>query len=80
VFVGDLHHAYEAADVRLRRQMNQALFVRILVSDDGEVAGQLRPPFELLLEATGTADDGLVYQRSGAEAPRGPHSGPPRFE
>jgi len=75
-FVGNLHKAYEEADARLRRQMNQALFVRILVSDEGEVARQLRPPFELLLEATGTTDDGLIQHRRGVEAARGPHYGP----
>jgi site-specific DNA recombinase len=75
-FVGNLHHAYAEADPKVRRQMNQALFVRILVSDDGEVAGELRPPFDRLFWVTRTADDGLLYRRQVPERPRGPVTGP----
>lgn len=31
-----------------------------LISDDGEIIGELRAPFQLLLEASGTADNGIV--------------------
>lgn len=56
--------------------MNQALFTRILVSDDGEVAGELGAPFDLPFRATGNADAGLVNRRQVQERPRGPLTGP----
>jgi hypothetical protein len=51
--------------------MNQALFVRVLVSED-EIAGKLRPPFPLLFQAIGSPPDGLVHLVKGSERPRGP--------
>jgi site-specific DNA recombinase len=75
-FVGTLASAYAEAPPKVRRQMNQALFTRILVSDDGEVAGELRPPFQLILQATGTTETGLVHYHEGAEVTRGPGTGP----
>ena len=73
-FVGNLHAAYIEADHRTRRQINQALFERFLVSDDGTVTGRLRGPFDLLLQASGTADrDGVVHLGpEPIEKPRGP--------
>jgi site-specific DNA recombinase len=62
-FIGTLDLAYAEAPAKVRRQMNQALFSRILVSDDGEVAGELRPPFQLILQATGTSETGLIEYR-----------------
>ena len=56
--------------------MNQALFSRIFVSDDGEVAGELRPLFQLILQATGTSETGLIEYLAGAETKRGPVADP----
>lgn len=55
--------------------INQALFERFLITDNGEIVGELRPPFQLLLQASGTADrNGAI--RSGANnkprSPKGP--------
>ena len=74
-FVTDLHKAYAEANQRTRRMINQALFECFLICDDGEIIGELRPPFNLLLQASGTADhNGAI--RSGAKdkprSPRGP--------
>jgi hypothetical protein len=70
----DLHTAYLEANQRIRRQINQAIFERFLISDDGGITGRLRAPFDLLLQASGTADqDGLVRLEGEAkEKPRGP--------
>jgi site-specific DNA recombinase len=75
-FVTDLHGAYLAAEPRIRRRINQAIFERLLISDSGEIIGELRAPFELLLEATGTALKGAVLTIGSKERPRGPHRGP----
>jgi site-specific DNA recombinase len=76
-FVTDLHGAYLTANHRLRRQINQAIFERILISDDGDVVGELRPPFELLFRASGIADRGAIVSRKATlERPRGPVKGP----
>ncbi|HEY2937718.1 MAG TPA: recombinase family protein [Gaiellaceae bacterium] len=61
-FVTDLHKAYEKAPPRTRRLINQAIFERFLISDDGDITGELRAPFHLLLQASGTADDnGVIH-------------------
>ena len=54
VQVGNLHTAYVEANHRIRRQINQAIFARLLISSDGDVIAELRPPFNLLLQASGT--------------------------
>ncbi|MEX2210689.1 MAG: hypothetical protein WD689_02870 [Gaiellaceae bacterium] len=56
-----------------------AFELRFLICDDGEIIGELRPQFHLLLQAGGTADhNGAI--RSGAEdKPRNP-KGASRFE
>ncbi len=71
-FVSNLHTAYVEAGHRTRRQINQAIFERFLVSDDGDIIGELRPPFNLLLQASGTADQNGVVRREAKEKPRGP--------
>ena len=61
-FVTNIHAAYLAATPKLRRLINQALFEKFLVSDDGEVTGELGAPFGLLLHAAGTSDEiGTTY-------------------
>lgn len=76
-FVTDLHAAYVEATPKVRRQINQAIFERILISDDGDVIGELQPPFELLFHASGIADRGAIVSREGTlERPRGPDKGP----
>jgi site-specific DNA recombinase len=75
-FVASLDRAYEEADQNVKRQMNQALFTRILVSDAGDVNAELREPFHLLFQAIGTAPDGLVRHHRDIERPRGPVKGP----
>src|SRR5262249_2064101 len=69
-YVGDLHRAYSAAGPRVRRQINQAMFKRILVSSDGDIIGELRPPFDLLLRASGKADQDGVVRPSAKDKPR----------
>ena len=59
-FVEDLHRAYVKADARVRRQINQAMFEGLVVSDDGDLRARLQAPVELLLEASGTAEGGVV--------------------
>jgi site-specific DNA recombinase len=76
VFVANLDRAYEEAGSKLRRQMNQALFTLILISDDGEVTAELRPPFQLLFQAIGSTEGDLIHQHQGLERPRGPLKGP----
>jgi site-specific DNA recombinase len=73
-FVGNIHAAYLQANPRIRRQINQALFERFLISDEGDIIGELRAPFDLLLQASGTADqDGHVrLDADGIDKPRGP--------
>jgi site-specific DNA recombinase len=46
---GDCAAAYREADDRLRRQFNMAFFTRLMLSDEGEVTGELAPPFDVIL-------------------------------
>jgi site-specific DNA recombinase len=46
---GDCEAAYREANDRLRRQFNMAFFTRLLLSDEGEVTGELAPPFDMIL-------------------------------
>jgi site-specific DNA recombinase len=69
-YVGNLHRAYSAAGPRVRRQINQAIFNRILVSSDGDIVGELRPPFDLLLRASGTADQDGILRPPAKDKPR----------
>ena len=69
-FVSDIHRAYTEAPPHTRRLINQAMFERFLISDDGEITAQLRPPFDLLLEATGTAESGVIRPAT-KDKPRG---------
>ena len=71
-FVANLDRAYQAAGPQLKRQMNQALFVRILVSDTGEIAAELRPPFQLLFQAVGNSTDGVLHHHKGSDSRRPP--------
>jgi site-specific DNA recombinase len=75
-FVANLYRAYEDAPPKLRRQINQAIFATIFVSDDGEVTGKLRPPFDLLFHATGASDGRHVSHGQGRRGPRDPRKGP----
>jgi hypothetical protein len=75
-FVTNLHEAYIAASVGVRRRINQDIFERFLITDDGEVVGELRPPFDLLLQASGIADKGVVVRRKARGKQRAPARGP----
>ena len=75
-FVTNLPEAYVAASAGVRRRINQAIFERFLITDDGEVVGELRPPFDLLLQASGIADKGVVVRRKAREKQRAPARGP----
>jgi site-specific DNA recombinase len=68
-FTGDLYGAYGSAVPAIRRQMNQALFERILISDDGDITGELRAPFGLLFQAVGqpASEDGRRLWRGVGE-------------
>jgi site-specific DNA recombinase len=46
---GDCEAAYREANDRLRRQFNMAFFTRLLLSDEGQVTGELAPPFDVIL-------------------------------
>ena len=46
---GDCATAYLEANDRLRRQFNMAFFKRLLLSDEGEVTGELASPFDVIL-------------------------------
>jgi site-specific DNA recombinase len=46
---GDCAAAYREANDRLRRQFNMAFFKRLLLSDEGEVTGDLASPFDTIL-------------------------------
>jgi site-specific DNA recombinase len=48
------HEAYRRASDDIRRRFNQALFVRILVDQTGEIRTELAQPFEMIL-STGVA-------------------------
>jgi site-specific DNA recombinase len=76
-FVTDLHAAYVAATDSVKRRINQAIFERFLITDDGEVVGELRPPFDLLLQASGIAKDGVVLRREARVKQRAPAKGLP---
>ena len=43
------YEAYRRAPDDIRRRFNQALFVRILVDEDGEIRSELAQPFEMIL-------------------------------
>jgi len=45
----NIQAAYEAASPNVRRQFNQAIFKRLYICDDGDVAGELAEPFHTLL-------------------------------
>lgn len=75
-FVGNLGMAYETAPSKVRRRINQAMFVQVFVSDDGDVAAQLKPPFELVMHATGLTEAGSPVRQGDLERPRGPRTGP----
>ena len=45
-YVANLHTAYVEANQRTRRMINQAIFERFLITDNGEIVGELRPPFQ----------------------------------
>jgi|ETNmetMinimDraft_21_1059911.scaffolds.fasta_scaffold130989_2 site-specific DNA recombinase len=47
----DPHTLYVRASNEMRRRLNQAIFVRIFIADEGRVASELSEPARLLLEA-----------------------------
>jgi len=49
-FIRDAATTYRTASARIRRRMNQSLFERILVEEDGTVVGQLVGPYRQLLD------------------------------
>jgi hypothetical protein len=51
------------------------MFVRVLVSEEGDLTGELQPPFELLLHASGTAELGVGLQGGAKQMPRDPIPG-----
>lgn len=73
-FVADLPRAYEEAPSKVKRRMNQALFKRIWVTDDGEVEAELNDPFRRLFEAAGAPSGRVTY--TAARKTRSPFTGP----
>lgn len=51
-FIQDAATSYRTAPARIRRRMNQALFERIMIEEDGTVVGQLAGPYRQLLDPT----------------------------
>ncbi len=64
------YEAYRRASDVVRRQFNQAFFVRLYIDEDAEVEGHLAEPFHALLEG-GTSDWSLVTSgtEGGTEKP-----------
>ncbi len=50
------YEAYRRAPDDIRRHFNQALFVRILVDEDGEIRSELAQPFEMILSTEVSGD------------------------
>jgi len=48
-FLRDSHQAYQEAGPKIRRRMNQAVFERFLVGEDGSTEAELTPLFSALL-------------------------------
>ena len=71
-FATNCHDAYMAADEVVRREMNQAFFDRILVTEDGVVEWSYNQPFAMLMSAHGVAgpvkDDVSVTDMISAES------------
>jgi site-specific DNA recombinase len=60
------YEAYRRADDVVRRQFNQAFFVRLYIDEDAEVDGELAEPFHTLLEG-GTSNWSVVTSRPEGE-------------
>ena len=54
-FASDCHRAYTAASLTVRRQMNQAFYVRIMVTEEGVTEWTYNQPFALLMAAHGVS-------------------------
>jgi hypothetical protein len=74
--IADPHAAYLAADHRVRRLMNQAIFEQFLVDDDESIASSLAPPFSHLITASQAISTRAREETSGQKTPRGPVNGP----
>ena len=61
--------AYTAAPDSVRRQLNQALFTKIRITNDGEVTSDLAQPFDVLLSPVARR---LTASPAPREAARGP--------
>ena len=48
----DWHSAYLSATGMVRRQMNQAIFAKLYVHEDGRISSELAEPFNILLSST----------------------------
>jgi site-specific DNA recombinase len=68
--VTDVQATYIAAPDTLRRQLNQALFTRIKIDDQGEVTAELAEPFNILLSPEVR---GLAKARRTSETPAERH-------
>ncbi len=51
-FLENAHHTYATAGPQLRRQLNQALYKRIHIDQDGDIRADLTEPFDTLLGPT----------------------------
>ncbi len=72
------HRLYEHAGERDRRLLNQAIFQRLYVDDNAVTEERLNEPFDELLYFRRTQR--VVYERAGAEQPRGALAGASRVE
>ena len=70
--VSDCEAAYRAADDDLRREWNQAVFVKLCLDEDGMAGAELAPPFGILLAKDASK---RVYRRE-AGWPEGSPSEP----
>ncbi len=49
MFVTDIQATYTAATDSVRRKLNQAIFDRVMIEEDGELTSDLARPFDILL-------------------------------
>jgi hypothetical protein len=65
-FAKQCDDVYATAPPQLRRQMNQAMFERFLVEEDGDLVGELAGPFKVLLNHRLLTDGQMTIEQTDA--------------
>jgi site-specific DNA recombinase len=73
-FLTDAHQAYLEAGPQVRRRMNQSVFKRFLVSEDGSTEAELTPLFGLLLAPDLLTSEEKKNVEPGPDAVEEPHA------